>query len=151
MRVGYGSPEGQGGGISQDQMEKAAPPLRSRGAVRRRGGLGLTAQAWALEPAWSPRICCSGAQASGSVWDERGGGRPLGVAAGTQLCVWVQCPQDPPPVLLLLRKWLPGLLGAGGSQPQSSLNLAQTQGSQTWPRDGRIRPAEASWLGPCVF
>lgn len=63
--------------------------------------------------------------------NERGGGRPLGVAAGAQFRVWVQCPQDPPPVILLLCKWLCGLPGSGGSPPQRPETLAWTQGSQS--------------------
>lgn len=137
---------------NQDPEEEAAPPPRVRRSaqVRRRacGRVGLTAQA--RRSAWSPWSRSSGAGAAASEGHERGGGRPLGVAAGAQLRVWVQCTQDPPPVLLLLRKW-PGPPGAGGVAAQALGEPGVDTGVSSWPPEGWFRPAEASWAGGSVL
>ena len=118
MRELYGSREGQGQGWREPKpgaKDGPASPSAAQcagAAARLCGALGsLRTRGRRLGPRWS---CFSRAGAAVSLRDERGRGRPLGLAAGAQLRVWMQCTQDPPPVLLLLRKWLPGLPGAGG-------------------------------------
>ena len=142
----YGSRECQEIGIKDGPASRST--AHCAGAAAPLWRAALTAHA---RPAWSPWSCFSRPGDAASFRDERCRGRPLGVAAGAQLRVWVQCAQDPPPVLLLLRKWLPGPPGTGRVAASVLGQPAVDIGVSSWPPEGRIQPAEASRLGCSVF
>ena len=78
-----------------------------------------------------------------SLRDERGRGRPLGLAAGAQLRVWVQCTQDPPPVLLLLH--VQGAAeGRGAGVTDASRDPGYEAGALHRQHDGRV-PDTPGW------
>lgn len=66
------------------------------------------------------------------------------MAAGAQLRVRVQRPQDPPPFLLLLRKWLPCL-------PRGRWVAASVPGELGRAHGGPGPAAEASRSGGSAF
>lgn len=122
-----------------------APAPRRRGQCAgarresRRAGAAAGVVPWAAESAAARGV-------PGTGRDERGRGRPLGVAAGAQLRVRLQCPSDPPAVLVVLCKWLPGLPEAslGRGLPWAAPGPA-SDGQRQRVADGSQRPEVAEF------